>query len=117
MAVITPDGIVGKVLRAYRSTAQVLEITDQSSGVGATLVKSRLQGIFKGQPGGNPRLAYIMSDETIENGEDVITSGGDRIFPKGLPIGKVAAVCPGKDLFLNVRVSPAANLAAWKRCW
>ena len=112
MAVITPDGIVGKVLHVYPSTSQVLEITDQTSGVGATLVKSRLQGIVKGQPDGNPNLAYIMADESVEQGEDVITSGGDRIFPKGLPIGKVASVSPGKDLFLNVRVRPAANLSS-----
>ena len=112
MAVITPAGIVGKVLHVYPSTAQVLEITDQTSGVGATLVKSRLQGIVKGQPDGNPNLAYIMADESVEPGEDVITSGGDRIFPKGLPIGKVASVSPGKDLFLNVRVTPAANLSS-----
>ena len=112
MAVITPDGIVGKVLHVYPSTSQVLEITDQTSGVGATLVKSRLQGIVKGQPDGNPNLAYIMADENVEQGEDVITSGGDRIFPKGLPIGKVASVSPGKDLFLNVRVRPAANLSS-----
>jgi rod shape-determining protein MreC len=110
MAVITPAGIVGKILRAYPTTAQVLEITDQTSGVGATLVKSRLQGILKGQPGGDPRLAYIMSDETIAPGEEVITSGGDRIFPKGLPIGKVVSASPGKDLFLNVSVTPSANL-------
>ncbi len=111
MAVITPEGIVGKVLRVYPSTSQVLEITDQTSGVGATLVKSRLQGILKGQPAGNPNLAYIMADENVAPGEDVITSGGDRIFPKGLPIGKVASVSPGKDLFLNVRVTPSANLS------
>ncbi len=110
MAVITPEGIVGKVLRVYPSTSQVLEITDQTSGVGATLVKSRLQGILKGQSAGNPNLAYIMADESVVPGEDVITSGGDRIFPKGLPIGKVAAVSLGRDLFLNVRVTPSANL-------
>ena len=111
MAVITPEGIIGKVLRVYPSTSQVLEITDQTSGVGATLVKSRLQGILKGQPAGNPNLAYIMADESVVPGEDVITSGGDRIFPKGLPIGKVASVSPGRDLFLNVRVTPSANLS------
>ena len=82
MAVITPEGIVGKVLRVYPTTSQVLEITDQTSGVGAMLVKSRLQGILKGLPAGNPNLAYIMADETVAPGEDVITSGGDRIFPE-----------------------------------
>src|ERR1017187_609625 len=51
-----------------------------------------------------------MSDEKVEPGEEVITSGGDRIFPKGLPVGKVVSVEPGKDLFLNIRVIPAARL-------
>ncbi len=110
MAVITPDGIVGKVLRAQSSTAQVLEITDQTSGVGALLVKNRLQGIVKGTPGGDVVLNNIMSDEKVEVGDQITTSGGDRIFPKGLPIGTVSAVYPGKDVFLNVRLKPAANL-------
>jgi rod shape-determining protein MreC len=51
-----------------------------------------------------------MSDEKVEPGEEVITSGGDRIFPKGLPVGKVVSVEPGKDLFLNIRVVPSARL-------
>jgi rod shape-determining protein MreC len=51
-----------------------------------------------------------MSDERVTVGEEVITSGGDRIFPKGLPVGKVASVEPGKDLFLNIRVVPSSRL-------
>ena len=51
-----------------------------------------------------------MSDEKVVPGEEVITSGGDRIFPKGLPVGKVVSVEPGKDLFLNIRVVPSARL-------
>jgi rod shape-determining protein MreC len=52
MAVITANGIVGKVLRVYPSTSQVLMINDQSSGVGAMLEKSRLQGVLRGTPNG-----------------------------------------------------------------
>jgi rod shape-determining protein MreC len=74
------------------------------------LKDSRLQGILKGAPNGATTLQYIMSDEAVKPGEEVITSGGDRIFPKGLPVGKVASVAPGKDLFLNIRVTPAAQL-------
>jgi len=111
MAVITPEGVVGKVLRAYGSTSQVLEITDQTSGVGATLEKTRLQGILKGSPTGGTQLQYIMSDEKVELGDRILTSGGDSIFPKGLPIGTVQQVSPGKDLFLNVQVKPIADLA------
>ena len=110
MAVITVNGIVGKVLKVFRSTAQVLLIDDQSSGVGAIIDKSRLQGIVRGTPAGEVMLEKIMSDETVQVGEEVRTSGGDRIFPKGLPIGTVTNVSNGQDLFLNIRVRPSANL-------
>jgi rod shape-determining protein MreC len=110
MPVITPDGIVGKVLRVYGSTSQVLEINDQNSGVGAILVSSRLQGILKGTPSGELNLNYIMADEKIETGDQVVTSGGDRIYPKGLPIGRIASVSLGRDSFLNLRIAPSANL-------
>ena len=110
MAVITPTGIVGKIVQTAPEWSQVLPINDQFSGVGAALKDSRLQGILKGAPNGATTLQYIMSDEKVVPGEQVITSGGDRIFPKGLPVGTVAAVAPGKDLFLNIRVIPAAQL-------
>jgi rod shape-determining protein MreC len=110
MAVITPSGIVGKIVQVADNWSQVLPINDQFSGVGAALKDSRLQGILKGTPSGATTLQYIMSDEKVTPGEEVITSGGDRIFPKGLPVGKVATVEPGKDLFLNIRVIPAARL-------
>ena len=110
MAVITPTGIVGKIVQVSASSAQVLPINDQTSGVGAALRDSRLQGILKGAPNGTTTLQYIMSDEPVKPGETVITSGGDRIFPKGLLVGTVASVEPGKDLFLNIRVIPSARL-------
>src|SRR6267154_4568234 len=71
MAVITADGIVGKVLRAYRSTSLVLLISDQTSGVGAILDKSRLQGILRGQPSGTVALERVMSAEQVPRGERV----------------------------------------------
>jgi rod shape-determining protein MreC len=110
MAVITPAGIVGKIVQVADKWSQVLPINDQFSGVGAALKDSRLQGILKGTPNGATTLQYVMSDEKVLPGEDVITSGGDRIFPKGLPVGKVVSVQPGKDLFLNIRVIPSARL-------
>jgi rod shape-determining protein MreC len=111
MAVITPDGIVGKVLRVFHASSQVLLINDPSSGVGAILESSRLQGILQGTAAGETILKYVMSDEKVATDERVLTSGGDRIFPKGLPIGAVAQTNPGSDLFLNIRVKPAANLS------
>jgi rod shape-determining protein MreC len=114
MAVITADGVVGKVLRAdpaNRHVAQVLLIDDQTSGVGAILDKTRLQGILRGTPTGEVVLEKVMSDENVPAGEQVLTSGGDGIFPKGLLVGRVTKVSPGGELFLNIRVRPAADLS------
>jgi rod shape-determining protein MreC len=111
MAVITADGVVGKVLHVYRSTSLVLLIDDQTSGVGAILDKTRLQGILRGTPSGEVMLEKVMSDETVPAGELVLTSGGDGIFPKGLLVGRVTKVSPGSELFLNIRVRPAADLS------
>jgi len=111
MAVITSDGIVGKVLRVYHASSQVLLINDPSSGVGAILESSRLQGILQGTAAGEIMLRYVMSDEKVAPGDRVLTSGGDRIFPKGLTVGTVQQTNPGSDLFLNIRVKPAANLS------
>jgi rod shape-determining protein MreC len=110
MAVITADGIVGKVLLVGPNEARVLLISDQSSGVGAILEKSRLQGVLRGTPDGEVVLERVMSDETVQPGETVLTSGGDQIFPKGLRLGTVTKVSTGKDLFLSINIRPAANL-------
>lgn len=111
MAVITADGIVGKVLLVSANLAQVLLISDQSSGVGAILDKSRLQGVLRGTANGEVALERVMSDEQVQPGETVLTSGGDQIFPKGLPVGTVTRVGKGKDLFLSISIKPAANLS------
>jgi rod shape-determining protein MreC len=110
MAVITAGGIVGKVLRVYPSTALVLMINDQSSGVGVILEKSRLQGVLAGTPNGEVMMKEVMSDEQVSPGENLLTSGGDQIFPKGLPVGTIAKVGAPKDLFLSITVKPSANL-------
>jgi rod shape-determining protein MreC len=111
MAVITADGVVGKVLRVYGKTSQVLLINDQTSGVGSILEKSRLQGVMRGTPAGEVVMEKVMEGEAVQPGEQVLTSGGDQIFPKGLPVGTVTKVSKGSELFLNIKVKPAADLS------
>jgi rod shape-determining protein MreC len=112
MAVITPDGIVGKIKDVFPLSSQVLLINDHESGAGAILESSRLQGVLKGTSTGELQITDIMSDEKIEAGEHVITSGGDRIFPKGLSVGTVISASPDRDNdpFMNIRVKPTADL-------
>lgn len=85
-------------------------ITDHTSGVGGLLESSRLHGIVGGTPHGDLQLRYIMQEETLQKGEHVITSGGDRIFPKGLQVGTITEISRGGDGFYSLTLSPAANL-------
>lgn len=112
MAVITPDGIVGKVKDVFKLSSQVLLINDHDSGAGVILENSRLQGIVKGTPLGELQVNDIMSDEKVEAGEHVITSGGDRIYPKGYSVGTVIGSAPDRenDPFLVIKIKPAADL-------
>jgi rod shape-determining protein MreC len=109
MGVITPDGVVGKVIESYPNTAQVLLLTDKDSGVGALLAESRIQSPVGGT--GEPLLSmkYVPNDDTVNNGEHVVTSGMDRIFPRDLPVGTIVELKPGNP-FKQIRVRPAANL-------
>jgi rod shape-determining protein MreC len=109
MGVITPDGVVGKVVETYPNAAQVLLLTDKEGGVGAMLADSRTQSPVGGQ--GEPLLAmkYVPNDDAVSLGERVITSGMDRIFPRDLPVGTVAEIKSGNP-FKQIRIKPAANL-------
>ncbi len=109
MGVITPEGVVGKVLEVYGNTAQVLLLTDRDGGAGALLAGSRTQSPVGGV--GEPLLVmkYVTNDEQVAIGERVLTSGQDRIFPKDLPVGTVVETRSGNP-FKVIRVKPAAHL-------
>lgn len=112
MAVISPDGIVGKVREVYPRTAQVLLINDQTSGAGVILESTRIRGILRGNAQGQPQIVNLMVDSRIQPGEKVLTAGGDEIFPRGLPVGTVDKVVKDQDQdgFIKVIVKPAAPL-------
>lgn len=108
-AVITPNGIVGKIVEVSPAAAQVLLINDRDSGVGALFADTRTQGIIKGASDPEPVMAYVTNDEKAHPGEVILTSGEDRIFPKGLLIGTVASAKPGNP-FQTIQVQTAAHL-------
>src|SRR5947209_1907156 len=112
MSVITPKGVVGKVNKVFSRSAQVLEINDATSGAGVMLGRSRLRAVMRGTSSGIPEIMHIMADEKVEPGETVVSSGGDQIYPPGLPVGTVqsTAPAPAGGPFMLVRVKPSANL-------
>jgi rod shape-determining protein MreC len=112
MAVITPDGIVGKVREVFPHSAQVLAINDPTSGAGVILETTRTRGILRGDAIGRPQIVGILADQRIQPGEKVLTAGGDLVFPRGLPVGVVVRVAPDpdRDSFIDVTVKPAAHI-------
>ncbi len=89
MAVITSEGIVGRVQAAHSASALVVLINDVDAAVGALLGDTRVRGVLRGLGGRDCELNYINADVPVRIGETVYSSGADRIFPKGLPIGEV----------------------------
>jgi rod shape-determining protein MreC len=112
MAVISADGIVGKVREVFRHSAQVLAINDQNSGAGVILETTRIRGILRGNADGRLQIVDLLADKRIQPGEKVLTAGGDQIFPRGLPVGEVERVVPDpdRDGFIKIMVKPAAHL-------
>jgi rod shape-determining protein MreC len=106
MAVVTPDGIVGKVLAAYPNASQVLLATDPTFAAGVVSQKNHVRGILKGLGHGSCRVDYLQNEEKVDTGEWFYTSGDDRIFPKGLPAGQVIVARSGNP-FQDVTVDPS----------
>ncbi len=109
LPVITPDGIVGKVVEVFPTSAQVLLINDKESGVGALFADSRTHGVVRGTGDPDPLMEYVANDDKVSAGETILTSGDDRIFPKGLLVGTVADVSPGNP-FQVIHINPATRL-------
>ncbi len=108
MAVVTPDGIVGKVQGVYPTSSQVLLITDSSFAAGVISQKHRVHGTLKGQGLGQTTgiVDYVQNEEQVEPGEWFYTSGDDLIFPKGMPVGVARVVRPGK-VFKEIYLDPS----------
>ena len=106
MAVVTPDGIVGKVISAYPTASEVLLVTDPDFAAGVVSQKSQVRGTLKGQGSPLCKVDYVPIEEKIEAGEWLYTSGDDRIFPKGFPVGMVKVVRNSQP-FKEILVEPA----------
>lgn len=109
MAVITSEGVVGRIQAAHSSTSLVVLINDVDAAVGAILEDTRVRGVLKGRGGRECELEYVNPDVPVRIGEIVYTSGADRIFPKGLPVGEVVAREQSGDAQI-IRVRPFAKL-------
>jgi rod shape-determining protein MreC len=106
MAVVTPDGIVGKVIAAYPTASEVMLVTDPEFAAGVVSQKNHVVGTLKGQGQSACKVDYVPSEEKVDVGETFFTSGDDRIFPKGFPVGVVRVVRPSSP-YQEVMVEPS----------
>ena len=106
MAVVDPDGIVGKVIAAYPTASEVLLVTDPDFAAGVISQKTMARGTLKGQGTPMCKVDYVPSEEKVQAGDWFYTSGDDRVFPRGLPVGIIKAVRPGQP-FQEIYVEPS----------
>ncbi|MCE5276128.1 MAG: rod shape-determining protein MreC [Deltaproteobacteria bacterium] len=112
MPVVSPLGLVGRVITTSPHTSQVLLITDPNSAIPAIIEETRVKGVVKGAGTNVLNLEYVRSTELVQVGSTVVTSGLEGIFPKGMKIGVVREVNrdPHK-IFTKILVAPSVEMS------
>ena len=110
-AVVSEDGLVGRIVRSAGPYAKVQLVTDRAAAVGVVLESARRQGILRGAGPARLEIDYLPRQVEIAVGDRVLTAGIDGVFPRGLPVGVVAEVSPGNEMFHRVEVQPAVDFA------
>ena len=114
-AVISAAGVLGRVVAVGPGASKVQLLQDRESGAGAMIERSRVAGVVSGQIGfadagaNDLVMKYVPGLADVVVGDVVVTSGMDRIYPKGLVVGRVRLVGPGSGLFKEILVTPAAR--------
>jgi rod shape-determining protein MreC len=112
MAVIVPEGVVGKLIMVAPDAARVLLIDDHNSALDAVDQRSRARGIVAGVIDDGLTMKYVSRSDDVKPGDEIVTSGMDGIFPRGLLVGQVKRVSQqGPGLFLDIEVRQAADLS------
>jgi rod shape-determining protein MreC len=112
MPVVDAKGVAGRLVAVSSEYSKVLLIIDQNSAVDCLVQRSREKGIVKGLSAGLCKLDYVVKAGDVMVGDMVVTSGMDRVFPKGLPVGEVVDVQDAPwEFFRNVKVKPMVDFS------
>lgn len=106
-----PEGLVGRVVTAGRTLSRAQLLLDASAAAGARLVRTGELGIVRGDGRGSLILNHVSTTSRVRPGDPVESAGVDGIYPRGIPIGRVQSVSRGGNLFLDIRVAPAASFS------
>lgn len=97
--VVAPNGaLVGRIVRVSPWTSTVQLITDPESAVGVRDIRSGAAGVLHGTGGPTLEMAYVPSLEDVEEGDLVVTSGDDGLYPAGIEVGRVRSAIPGSPV-------------------
>jgi len=113
--VMSPTGVVGRVFAVGAHAARVQVLLDRDGAAGVLVERSRVPGVVSGQVSSQAAgaedlvLKYVPERSDVVVGDVVVTSGIDRIYPKGLVVGRVRFVGKGSGLFRDIRVEPSAR--------
>ena len=112
MGVITPAGVVGRVVKTTPSTAVVLLVSDPNNAIAGLIQRTRDEGIVEGTAQGGVRLKYIPLLSAVRPGDRVVTSGLVGGFPRGLAIGTISRIDKEEGaLFQTADVASEVELA------
>jgi rod shape-determining protein MreC len=109
--IAVPEGLVGRVVTVGHSVCRAQLLLDASAAAGARIIRTGELGVVHGDGRGSLRLNNIPTTSTVAPGDLVESAGIDGIYPRGVAIGRVATVQRGSNLFLEIRVTPAASFS------
>lgn len=110
--VLSPDGLVGRIIAVSGSYAKVQLVTDGAASVGGMVLRTRRQGVVRGGRRGGLELEFVPLQADVRPGDRVLTAGIDGIYPRGIPIGTVIKVEPGGQLFHRIQLAPAVDFGS-----
>ncbi|MSO61192.1 MAG: rod shape-determining protein MreC [Acidobacteria bacterium] len=109
MAVISPAGVVGRVILPSGRAAKVQLLIDRNAAAGGLIERTRVQGVVEGVGDGSLRMDYVPATADVKPGDLVVTSGIDGIYPKGFVIGTIEQVDRGSGGYHLITVRPAVD--------
>lgn len=108
--VLVSEGIVGQIIKVAGKYSRVLLITDRNSAVDALVQNTRVRGMVKGNNENNCSFVYALRKDEVKEGEMIVSSGLDQVFPKGLKIGRVLKVTKvHSKLFQDITIETSVN--------
>ena len=109
MAVISPAGVVGRVILPSRRASKVQLLIDRNAAAGALIERTRVQGVVVGIGDGMLRMQYVPGTADVKTGDLVVTSGIDGIYPKGFVIGTIDHADRGGGAYHDIVIRPAVD--------